>query len=89
MIVSAILTVILGAISQVASFFGAPVAHLPVIAGYDIDATLTANIGYVYRFFYYVWPIQDVMLGALFIWGYYGAKVLIKTLLGSRSMGHS
>lgn len=89
MIVIAILNVIVGAIAQFASLFGAPVTHLPLIGGYDIDATLTTNIGYVYRFFYYVWVLGDVMLGALFLWGYYAAKVMVRTLLGHRGFGHA
>lgn len=58
---------------------------LPSIMGVDIDTQLSQGVGYFYAFAHVVWPIYDVMLGALTLFTYYGIKMVLRFILGHRA----
>lgn len=58
---------------------------LPTIGGVDIDTALVGGVAQAYQYASTFWMIGDVLIGALFIWGYYIIKMLVRILLGSRA----
>lgn len=84
MLINSILTVIANILTAVLSFLPA-VTVLPTIAGYDIDTALVTGVGQTYRFASTVWPIWDVLLGALFLWTFHGIMIFVKLIIGHRA----
>jgi TRAP-type mannitol/chloroaromatic compound transport system permease small subunit len=84
MLISKLLELILN-IFMALFFFLPSVSKLPSIAGYDIDTALVTGVGQAYNFAGVVWPIWDVLLGALFLWTFHGLMLFVKLLLGHRA----
>ena len=84
MLISNILGVLANIVAVLCSFLPS-VTVLPTIAGYDIDTALVTGVGQAYQFASVVWPIWDVLLGALFLWGFHSLMLLVKLLLGHRA----
>lgn len=62
------------------------VDHLPQILGIDIDSALMSGVSLAHSVFILVWPIADMMAGALFLLGYFVLKNLaLRTFLGNRA----
>lgn len=67
-------------------FFFLPVVNtLPNIAGYDIDTALVTGVGQAYQFAGVIWPIYDVLLGALVLWTFHALMLFVKLLIGHRA----
>jgi amino acid transporter len=86
MITSIFIGIIVSLISTVFSMLPT-VTTLPTIAGYDVDGALVTGMGEFTHFIQDVWPIYDVFLGFLVLMGYFGIKMLLKAVLGSRAPG--
>ena len=84
MLISSLLSVIANVLTVILSFLPA-VTTLPNIAGYDIDTALTTGVGQAYQFANVVWPIWDVLLGALFLWTFHLLMLFVRLLIGHRS----
>lgn len=84
MIIQDILSILIAMINAIFSFLPA-VTALPSIGGYDIDGALVSGVSQAYTFADSVWPIKDVLIGAAFMWGYYGVKLALRLFLGSRA----
>ena len=65
------------------------VTTLPTIVGFDIDTTLVQGVGWLKTFTAAAWPLQIVFQGLLALLVYYGAKMGLKLILGSRAPGNS
>lgn len=63
------------------------ITTLPTIGGYDIDGTLTNGMSLFNAYATAVWPVHDVVVGALVLFGYYGLKMLLKLVIGHRAPG--
>ncbi len=69
-------------------FSGLPkVTTLPTINGFDIDSTLLTGVGDLNTVFGTFWYLRDFFYGALVLLTYYGIKMLLKAVLGSRAPG--
>jgi hypothetical protein len=69
-------------------FEGLPkVTTLPTINGFDIDSTLLSGVGDLNVIFGTFWYLKDVFIGALILLAYYGIKMVLKAVLGSRAPG--
>lgn len=69
-------------------FEGLPkVTTLPTINGFDIDTALINGVGDLNVVFGTFWYLKDVFIGGLIILTYFGIKMLLKTVLGSRAPG--
>lgn len=86
MITTLVVGILVSFFSEVFSMFPV-VTKLPTIAGYDIDSAFTAAGGQIHQFLTDVWIVNDVLLGALFLFAYYGIKMILKLLLGHRAPG--
>lgn len=84
MLITSLLGVILNVVVAIC-FFLPSVTALPTIGGYDIDSALTTGVGQAYQFASVVWPIWDVLMGALVLWGFHGLMMLVKFILGHRA----
>ena len=84
MLITAILN-LLSAIFKAMFFFLPAVNTLPTIAGYDIDTALVTGVGQAYQFATYIWPIYDVLIGAMFIWTFHIGMLFLRLLLGHRA----
>lgn len=58
---------------------------LPNILGIDIDTQLSQGMSMLYNFANSIWPIHDVLLGMIFLLGYYGIKMVLTFFLGHRA----
>ena len=61
------------------------ITTLPTILGVDIDAQLTAGMGFFYTYTAAVWPIRDVFVGFLILLSYYAIKMVLRFFLGHRA----
>jgi hypothetical protein len=69
-------------------FEGLPkVTSLPTINGFDIDTTLLNGVGDLNAIFGTFWYLKDFFYGAIVLFVYYGTKMLLKAVLGSRTPG--
>lgn len=84
MIITKLLLIIATAITALVSWLPI-VTTLPPIAGYDIDTALVNGVGQAYNFFEVMWVVKDVLLGALFLWGFYGLMLGVRLFLGHRA----
>ncbi len=84
MLISSLLGVLANIIAAMVSFLPL-VGTLPTINGYDIDSALVTGVGQAYNFANTVWPIRDVLLGAIVLWTFHGLMLFVKLLLGSRA----
>ncbi len=86
MIFTFILNVVVAIFSII--FEGLPkVTTLPTINGFDIDTTLLNGVGDLNVIFGTFWYLKDVFYGGLILLAYYGIKMLLKAVLGSRTPG--
>ena len=61
------------------------VETLPEILGVDIDAQLSSGVGMFYALTDTFWPLRDIFLGALVLFGYYAVKLILRAFLGHRA----
>jgi len=86
MITQLFIIVVLGIINTVFSFL--PIVNtLPTIGGYDLDTALVGGVAQFHTYIQAFWYIGDVFTGYLILLVYFGAKMLLKLLLGSRAPG--
>lgn len=86
MVTTLVISVIIAFFSEIFSMFPV-VTALPTIGGYNIDAALQSAAGEIHQYVTDVWVVRDVLIGALVLWGYYGIKMILKIVLGSRAPG--
>jgi hypothetical protein len=84
MLISKLLTLIANVIAAMLSFLPT-VLVLPTINGYDIDSALVTGVGQAYNFANYIWPVRDVLLGAVVLWAFHGLMIFVRLLLGHRA----
>lgn len=86
MILQLLITMLI-ALLNLLFFFMPVVSTLPVLFGVDIDTALVQGVGGFYRFTTTFWMFGDLLLGVLFLMGYYLTKTILRIFLGSRVPG--
>lgn len=86
MIFNFLLNIFVGILSII--FQGLPkITTLPTVVGFDLDSALVQGVGYLNTIFTVYWYLKDMFYGALVIFIYYGVKMVLKAVLGSRTPG--
>ncbi len=64
------------------------VTSLPTVNGFDFDTALSTGVGSMRSFFGTFWPLAIIFEGFMVLVIYYGAMLVIKIILGSRTPTH-